>query len=571
MDSTAKGNGLLQYNNIFFAALTVVSFNFASILYASGPISSDSASDDPTAAQIEALLTATHREGTQLGRAYHLRGYTPIWTAGGGEAAWMLRDLVRDLPSDALPAMPDAVFVLDRFLSADPDIWKTASVDLRMTEIFLEYARRARHGVIVPLEVSEEIKVTPPTLDDFDILLPLAEAVDTVSYLQQLGPVPREYAALRKAFAEISRQVAQGGWGDDIIPDGPLIPPMTYDYRIPLIQARLMRMGDLQSVPDNNVLVSTLIPASLLDNIANFYRQELVQAVMQFQARHGLKTDGLIGDATLAAMNVTAEERLRQLAVNLERLRWRDGERERNHIFVNLPDYNTQVFVKGRMVFQTRSVIGTVGKYQTPEFSHKMTFLVANPTWTVPKEIAVQELLPELQQNPDFLDENNMSLIRAGITPIPDDVSTIDWFSFSEEFFPYWLRQSPGPWNALGRMKFMFPNDDNIYLHDTPSRGLFQNDIRDGSHGCVRVEDPIAMARVLLAPNYPDGDVVEQLDAILASGVPTELPLRRMMPIHIDYRTAWVDADGILQFRQDVYGRDAAVFSAMTQKGVVLQ
>jgi murein L,D-transpeptidase YcbB/YkuD len=519
-------------------------------------------------AHLEEVLRTQPRATNQMLRAYEGRAFKPVWTAGDGAAARALRDAISELPMHALPPMPEAVEAIDRFLSADPVIWKNPAVELRLMDIFLTYSRARRRGVIVPQDVDPKIKVTPRSFEDFELLEPLMQADDPISYLQSLGPVPSEYLRLHDMLTRMQAIVHAGGWGREAIASGELIIPRGLDPRIPAIRARLIKMGDHPAPDQDEVkLISASAPVSI---DAMRYDPDLEAAVLRFQERHGLNPDGLIGDATLAVLNVPAVTRLQQVAVNLERLRWRSAERERDHIYVNLPDYRVEVQLAWEKVFETRAVIGREEGRETPEFSHRMTFLVANPTWTVPKEIAVADYLPLLQQNPDFLSENNMTLIRGGSTPIPDDVSTIDWFAFSESFFPFWLRQSSGPWNALGRLKFMFPNEDDIYLHDTPQRGLFRRDVREGSSGCVRLEDPIGLAHVLLAPNYPDGDVETQLETILASGEQTELPLRRMMPIHLDYRTSWVEADGTMNFRQDIYARDAAVYEAMQQVGVNL-
>ncbi|MEL6584310.1 MAG: L,D-transpeptidase family protein [Pseudomonadota bacterium] len=501
-------------------------------------------------------------------RAYLTRNNQPIWTGEDPRPILALLVALRSLPGQGLPSMATEAATIEGFFASDPEFWRTPTVELYLTDIYLQLARNIRTGVVEPRAVDENILVDRLQRTDFEMLAPLMSAQRVESHLRSLAPVATEYLRLQDKLARMQTLVARGGWGKSVIEEGALLRPGARDMRVPTIRQRLTLMGDhpplSQPITDPSQPVLVTYASELV------YDTQLYAAVRSFQRRHGLNDDGIIGDATLAAMNVPAEERLKQVMVNLERLRWETQARAPRHIYVNLPDYRLRVYEGGEPVFETRVVIGGAGDDVTPEFSDMMTFLVANPTWTVPRSIAVEELLPQLQTNPDFLADNDMTLIRGGSEPIPEDVRSIDWFRFHEDFFPFWLRQGPGPFNALGRVKFMFPNEHAIYLHDTPQRGLFRNDIRDASHGCIRVEDPIGLAELLLTPNYSEETVQQEFAQVLATGDETELPLKRMIPIHLDYRTSWVEADGTLHFRQDVYGRDAAVFAAMEAKGVEL-
>jgi murein L,D-transpeptidase YcbB/YkuD len=288
-------------------------------------------------------------------------------------------------------------------------------------------------------------------------------------------------------------------------------------------------------------------------------------AVIRFQRRHGLNADGVAGKGTQLAMNVTAAERLNQAIATLERLRWTNRDFGKRHIFVNLADYTVQVVDNGVTLFEERVVIGQSEDHQTPEFSDQMTYLVVNPTWTVPRSIATKEILPELQENPSYLGDNNMELLRYDDGEAPNPLMT-DWHSYTENTFPFLIRQQPGEDNALGRVKFMFPNEFDIYLHDTPSRDLFSKQRRAFSHGCVRVRDPMRLARVLLGLSVAEAD--ERLAKPLESGIQTRMQLAEPIPVHLTYRTAWVDESGQVQFRDDVYGRDARIRAALRRLGV---
>jgi murein L,D-transpeptidase YcbB/YkuD len=289
----------------------------------------------------------------------------------------------------------------------------------------------------------------------------------------------------------------------------------------------------------------------------------MADAVKRFQAAHGLSDDGVAGEGTLREVNVSPADRLRSGLVALERERWNAAPRGSRHVWVNLPDFTAAVVDDDVVTFRCRAVIGeTADIHQTPEFSDQMEFFVINPSWFVPRSIIVREFLPALQRN-----RNAYSYLR--ITDSSGrvvDRSSINFGAYTPSSFPYSMHQPPSDSNALGVVKFMFPNPWNIYLHDTPAKDLFQREVRAFSHGCIRLAQPRDFAFHLLAPQTadPKGFFEQRLN----SGAETRVNLDTPIPVHLDYRTAFTNVRGGLQYRRDIYGRDARIWAALEAEGV---
>ena len=292
----------------------------------------------------------------------------------------------------------------------------------------------------------------------------------------------------------------------------------------------------------------------------------LTAMVQAFQRDSGLLDDGAAGARTLKALNAGPEARLRQVLVNLERLRWQGNSREDRYIEVNIPDFSAVLRDGDATPWRTRTVVGEASRTRTPEFSDQMTYFVVNPTWHIPDSIAQRTYLPKLHRDPDLLARSNMSLFTRSGTQI--NPRLVDFTQYSAGNFPFRVKQNPSAGNALGRVKFMFPNQFAIYLHDTPSRELFDRDARAFSNGCIRLEDPLELAYVLL-----EGQVDDPRAAFagwLAPGTERQVNLERPIPVHIGYRTVFLDEAGELRYREDIYGRDAAVFRALEAAGVTI-
>jgi murein L,D-transpeptidase YcbB/YkuD len=283
---------------------------------------------------------------------------------------------------------------------------------------------------------------------------------------------------------------------------------------------------------------------------------ELAAAVMRFQALHGLTADAVIGPATLRALNVSPQVRMDQINVNLERWRWLPEDLGERYVLVNIAGFRLDVVERGEYRLSMRVVVGQPYR-RTPVFSGTMTYLVLNPWWEVPRSIAVKDKLSLIKADPGYLSRQGYSLLAGwGADEQVIDPGDIDWSAVTAGSFSFRLRQRPGAQNALGRVKFMFPNPHSVYLHDTPSRELFAQDSRSFSSGCIRLEYPLELAELLLSPaaEWRRSDI----DRVLTAGRETVVKLRQPIPVHLLYWTAWADDDAI-QFREDIYGRDERV------------
>lgn len=484
---------------------------------------------------------------------YESSAYRGIWidSSGDDSKARALLDVLKRAGEHALPTAkynsPILRAALDSARSGDPAAG--AAAELALTNAFLTYARDLTSGILEPRRIDRDLHVFPERPVDADLLSGIARATDVKAYLEALAPDHPHYTGLKKELSTLVDLGAVAAWGPEA-PQGRSIRLGQRGPRIEAIRARLTAMGDYKPT------IPAADPAE--------YDEGLETAVRTFQKRHGLNDDGVIGKRTVAAMNKSAAYRAGQIVVNMERLRWLNRDLGYRHILVNQADYNVKVIEGGRILFSERVVIGKSRKHRTPEFSDEMTHLVFNPTWHVPYSIATQEILPKLQEDPEYLSKQNMRLLARGGGEF--DATLTDWSLYSENDFPFVVKQRPGGGNALGRVKFMFPNQFSIYLHDTPSKKLFKKDARAFSHGCVRVQDPMELARVLLAPQQPD--TTPYIDRILDRRKERRVNLDEPVAVHLTYRTAWVDQDGTYQFRADVYGRDARVLAALRAAGV---
>jgi len=297
---------------------------------------------------------------------------------------------------------------------------------------------------------------------------------------------------------------------------------------------------------------------------ARSYDATLQAAVQQFQEAHGLEADGVAGAGTIKEINVSAEARLQSVVVAMERERWTNHARGDRHILVNIPDFTARVIDHGTETFRTRSVVGARSEGRpTPEFSDVMEHMVINPSWYVPRSIITKEYLPKLRANPGAVSHLQITDNRGRVVS-----RNRSFAGYTARNFPYAMRQPPGPRNALGLVKFMFPNKHNIYLHDTPAKNLFGREVRAYSHGCVRLADPFDFAYALLAKQEADPEAF--FKATLRTGRETYVYLKEPVPVHLIYRTAITTPKGDLEFRRDIYGRDAKIWAALRAAGVVL-
>jgi len=419
-----------------------------------------------------------------------------------------------------------------------------AELDILMTDGFMVYASHLSSGKVDPTRLYPQWLTEKSKANVLAGLDSLLEHRDLERTLKKFAPSHREYWALIDAGKRMEETVAMGGW--PAVPHGTMLRRGESDPRIPVLRERLQVSGELKAQHVQK---------------GNAYDEALYAAVKRFQRRHGLQVDGVVGPQTFSALNMSAEERHQQILLNLERWRWLPHQWDDRYILVNTAAFHLDAWKDQRKALSMRVIVGK--DYQeTPDFSEKMTYLEFNPYWNVPRSIAVREYLPRLKANPGFARENNFELIQGrGRDARVIDPWSVDWETVTPGNFRWLMRQTPGPWNALGRVKFMFPNQFNVYLHDTPQRHLFHRHQRAFSHGCIRIEKPLELARLLLEDN--PSWTMERIESVIASGNRRVVTLPQPWMVHIYYWTAWVDDEGKVQFRTDLYDRDGAVWRAL--------
>ncbi|MFD1912919.1 L,D-transpeptidase family protein [Halodurantibacterium flavum] len=498
---------------------------------------------EPTPSYRAALAEAVG-DSPALRAFYEARNHAPLWTAP--DAAELRRAFLAALaqaPAHGLPASRYDLAGINAALAAMQSDRDLGALEVRMSRAYLQWARDISSGVLTPSDIDSGI-VREIRRPDPQALLQGLER-DPLTFLRSLAPQSTEYSALLHEKLRLEHHVMGHGWGAPVPQDATLRPGDSGGAVIAL-RDRLMAMGYL--------------PRSA----SPIYDAALTDAVIAFQAAHGLAEDGVAGPATLSQVNQSPEERLQSVIVAMERERWL-GDRGARHVWVNIADFTTQIVENGRVTFSTRSVVGRdVAVQRTPEFSDTMTYMVINPSWSIPRSIIGREYLPALQANPHSV--AHLQVVDSQGRVVPRDA--VDWRQFTPRNFPFHMRQAPGPENALGSVKFMFPNKYAIYLHDTPQKSLFGRDLRAFSNGCIRLADPHAFAFALLEGQEADPQGFFQ--RILSTGRETNVTLQRPITIHLDYRTAFANPRGEVVYRRDVYGRDARIFEALTGAGVVL-
>ena len=417
-----------------------------------------------------------------------------------------------------------------------------AALDIGLTDSLIRLGYHQRFGKVNPYDLDPDWNFARE-FRNRDPALVIQEAIDADSlagYVENLFPREELYRQLQAYLAKYRDLAASGGW--PVVPDGPTLRPGDKDERLPVLERRLAATGDLAP----GVLVDTSV-----------YGGALESAVRAFQERHGLDVDGIVGPGTLRAMNVTVEERIEQIRVNLERARWVLDNLGDDFVIVNIAGFRVYLYRDNEEIWSTRAVVGRTYR-KTPVFRSTMRYLVFNPDWTVPYSIATKDILPKVQQDPGYLAAGDFIVKDRNGDVV--ETADIDWSALGGRNFPYTLVQQPGTNNALGEVKFMFPNEHAVYLHDTPGKGLFDRAARTFSSGCVRVEHPFRFAELLLEANSMDAASIEELRQ---SRQMKSVFLKEPIDVLLLYWTAEVGSDGRIHFYEDVYLRDRAVLEAL--------
>ena len=511
------------------------------LLWAAGP-QANAAENEQVAAELHKIIDSgepvmgNQQSDDRIVEVYIFyasdRDYKPLWVRDNGPKtkARDVLDVFRDAGKMGLNPNNYRVAQIERMMTAKTPR-ELAELELLLTRSFIDFGRDINRGVVLPSEASRENVITSKEVGALTLIDGAENAHNIADYVRTLEPQSPEYQRLRGALATY-REIAKKG-GFPVIGKGGTIKPGMHDKRLVAIRQYLRLTGDLN--PD-------------ADKGGDLYDTDLIAAVKWFQYRHGLTEDGIIATTTYEAMSVPVASRIRQIEINLERRRWMDDDLGPYYILVNVADQELKVVKDGKTVHTAKLVVGKPYT-RTPVFSEKMRYIVFNPYWNVPPNIANNEYLPKLRRNPGVLQREHIRVFASSGSEISP--YAVNWSALSR--MPYSLRQDSGGKNALGKVKFMFPNRFNVYLHDTPSKSLFNKDLRIFSHGCMRVQNPLDLAELLLADQ---GWSRARIDAQIAEGKERIVNLKTPVPVHVTYLTAWVNKDGAVNFRRDPYKRD---------------
>jgi murein L,D-transpeptidase YcbB/YkuD len=524
---------------------------------------------DPATQQPLPIVKDHFHSAELLRQFYAQRDYRPAWlnAAGPLPAAGELLEAVNKAQQEGLRPADYYAAELDKRLNRTRHPGTTLTADqwleleVLLSDAWLTYGSHLLAG-----------RLNPTALDPYwgvparsrDLVKTLQEALDSGRIgesLQALSPPNPAYDRLRTTLAQYRALEQQGGWPQ--LEAGPKLQSGMHNPRVAVLRARLQAGGDLSPAV---VEPSAGADQNNAGKDENHYDEAVVQAVRRFQKRHGLPADGAVGAATLAALNVPVTARIRQLELNMERWRWLPEELGQRHILVNITDFTLSVVENGQQVMNAKVIVGRSGR-PTPVLTATMSYLVMNPDWNVPPTIALEDKLPVLQKNAYALARQNIRVFSPAGREI--DPGQVNWRKVNTTNFAYQFRQDPGPRNALGRIKFMFPNAYSVYLHDTPSRGLFNSTARTFSSGCVRISNPIELAEYLLKDN-PRWTRAAIQSASQGKKQRT-VTLREQIPVHLFYLTAWVDEDGTVNFRNDIYERDRRLVKALYPGAIAKQ
>ena len=481
-------------------------------------------------------------------RAYYQAfGGKLLWLEGGHAEAMISR--LNNAERDGLDPNDYPSKQLAALSAARPstDMRGLAATELYFSAAFLEYASDLNVGRFLPEKVDPNFFIKGRVIDQLAALKDLAQSSSLDQFFAKWQPNSSGYVSLRSVLGSYRALAAKGGWG--VVPLGAALRPGMADPRVPAIRARLSSTDGVET---------HVSPAS-----ETVYDDALVEAVKRFQASQGLEADGIIGSTTIVAMNQPVEDRIKSIIVAMERLRWMPEDLGQQYLIVNIAGFELRRINAGEV--QERMAV-VVGKpyHRTPVFSDRIRYLEFNPYWNVPPGIAIKEELPKLRSNPGAVSAQGFEAVRGDQVL---SLTSVDWSQYGPGNFPFQLRQRPGTNNALGRVKFMFPNPHNVYLHDSPARSLFGRMERAFSHGCIRLARPLELADQVLRAGGVEGWNKERIDSIIASAETTVVNLRDPLPVHITYLTAWVDG-GVANFRQDIYGHDAKLLAALDGKAI---
>lgn len=504
----------------------------------------------PASAQVtifKQAIAESASDDRDIAAFYRENKFEPIWTGTSDEHRARRAALLNAVSTAGLYGLPTRNYdpdVLRRKMASVRNDRELGELEVELSRTLVLFSRHMQTGILDPRKIAKSFKRKVPLRDPIAYLNDFT-AGNPDAFFRTIIPTSPEYTRLVRAKFDLEQKTRHGGWGPQV--QAGSLQPGQSGASVVALRNRLIAMG-------------YLAPTS-----AGTYDSAMERAVQQFQLDHGLEGDGVAGGSTIREINVPVTERLKSVVVAMERERWLNKPRGKRHVWVNIPDFKARIMDDDKVTFETRAVVGkNTSDRQTPEFSDVMEYMEINPYWNVPRSIMADEYLPGMRRNPYA--HSHLQLVDGRGRVVPR--SAVNFNRYTARNFPFNLRQPPSSRNALGLVKFMFPNPNNIYLHDTPAKSLFSHNVRAYSHGCIRLHEPFDFAYALLAKQT--SDPVEYFQSRLRTGNNMQVPLEQPIQVHITYRTAYTDAKGRLNYRDDVYGRDAMVYDALRNAGVAL-
>jgi L,D-transpeptidase YcbB len=473
---------------------------------------------------------------------YHKRNYGLAWSDKGEflPQADMFINLIYNIQSDGINSYQDYE-LRKKFRETNeairPKRKKIAErrkyLDLFLTSLYFQYSKDIWQGTIDPEIEQIEWHIDRKKIK-FENILDSILNTNSKNPFQDFEILPPAYQKLKILLEAYKKIDQQGGWPTIKMGGVKKLQIGDTSELIPLLRKRLLISGDLKGNSNDSI-----------------FDKELKNSMKKFQKRHGLKEDGILTAKSLKVLNVSVKERIEQIIVNMERWRWVPQINSPNYVMVNIPEFKLHVIEKEKEIFPINVIVGKVAS-TTPIFNDEIEYIVINPTWHVPNTIGTNEIIPLIKEDSLYLEEQNMEVLKNNqlIDPSSIDWNTVDDSNADE----YSFRQKPGKGNALGRIKFVFPNEYDVYLHDTPGGQLFNEAERDFSHGCIRIQEPLKFVAYLLKddPNWSK----EKIKNALKTDEEQFIKLKKKVPIYIVYFTAWLDNEGIPNFREDIYEHD---------------
>ena len=423
-------------------------------------------------------------------------------------------------------------------LSGNDLILRVIQIDLLVSNSNLQYFADLLFGRYDLGPNFNELSYSEPYINLVSIINKSILKNNFNSALKIILPESRVYYSLREALMEYEAISANGGW--QTVSPGSTLKKGTSNTRVVFLKHRLYASGDLKLYTNQN-------PEQYLNN--NYFDDQLFAAVSLFQKRHGLKQDGAVGNNTLNSLNIPINYKLTSIKINLDLWRKLPKYLGEKYILVNVPAFKLYGVENNQKILDMRVIVGKLD-WNTPVFSEYMEYVVINPFWNIPSSIFVDEVLPEVKKDPDYLKKKNIELVSLSSASV-ESSEYVNWHEVDPNNFNYRLRQQPGAGNPLGRLKFMLPNKHSVYLHDTPMKSLFNRPNRRFSHGCIRVERPLELADFVFNDDIEWN--AQKIQNAINSGVSNNIYIKQPIPVHILYFTVWVENNNSIHFRNDVY------------------